>query len=329
MVPDFKNPLFLLLLIPLAAACAWYYWNGMTGRESGVGVSSISVISAKQSWRSRTYPFLSVLRVLVLVLLVVSLARPGERVNYTSFKDRGINIMVVLDVSTSMKAEDFKPKHRLQVAKQVVQDFISRRTHDRLGLVAFAGDAWLQCPLTTEHEMVQKLVGYLEFASPQEDGTAIGDALALAASRMKDDETKEGVILLLTDGVNNRGMVDPETAARMCSDMGIRIHAVAIGSSGAATSPRSGIFGGGLRLHGFDPDALRQLTTISGGKFYMADSSGVLWEHMKQIDALEKKEFTRREYSVFHDGFRWWLYAAAMLLALELLLRSLVYRKVP
>ncbi len=329
MFPDFKNPLFLLLLVPLAAACAWYVWTGLTGKESGIRISSTSVVQGKRSWRSVTYPWLVLLRVAVLVLLVVAIARPGQRVNYTSIKDRGINIMVVLDVSTSMKAQDFKPKHRLQVAKQVVQDFISRRTHDRLGLVAFAGDAWLQCPLTMERKMVQKLVGYLDFASREEDGTAIGDALALAASRMKEEDGSGGVILLLTDGMNNRGMVDPQTAARMCRDLGIRIHAVAIGSQGLVPFPGKGMLGSRMRMSNFDPDSIRRLSETSGGRFYMADSSGVLWEHMKEIDRLEKKEFSRRQYSVFHDGFRWWLYAAAVLFGIEIILRSLVYRKVP
>jgi Ca-activated chloride channel family protein len=172
-------------------------------------------------------------------------------------------------------------------------------------------------------------VGYLDFASREEDGTAIGDALALAASRMKEEDGSGGVILLLTDGMNNRGMVDPQTAARMCKDLGIRIHAVAIGSQGLVPFPGRGMLGSRMRLSDFDPDSIKRLSETSGGRFYMADSSGVLWEHMKEIDRLEKKEFTRRQYSVFHDGFRWWLYAAAIIFGIEIILRSLVYRKVP
>ncbi|HOW82533.1 MAG TPA: VWA domain-containing protein, partial [Spirochaetota bacterium] len=195
---EFKNPLLLLLLAPYAALVLWYFYARVYRRDSAVALSSERVLTKRRSFRVATYRFLPALRFAAILLLLVAVARPGKGVHYTSVKNLGIDIVIALDVSGSMQGEDFQPKNRLAVAKQVVADFISKRKHDRIGMVVFAGEAYLQCPLTVEHDMLTDILQEVDFGTVATDGTAIGDALGLAASRMTDDKAKSRIILLLT-----------------------------------------------------------------------------------------------------------------------------------
>jgi Ca-activated chloride channel family protein len=271
------------------------------------------------------------LRFLALFVLILALARPGKGIDYTMVKTLGIDIMIVLDVSPSMMGEDFQPQNRLHVAKEVIKDFVSRRKSDRVGMVIFAGESYLQCPLTVEHSMINDIVDEIDFDSVNEDGTAIGEALTLAASRLMDSQAKSKLILLLTDGVNNRGSIDPETAAKACAEMGIKIYSVGIGKEGRVPYPTGNkiFFKKRWLTNQFDEKAIKQLSEISRGKFYRAQSSGVLWENIKDIDRLEKSEFEVKQYHEFYDRFEYFLYIVMGLFFLELSLRSLVYRKIP
>ncbi len=234
--------------------------------------------------------------------------------------------MITLDASPSMSSEDFQPKNRLEVAKGVIKDFIKLRKNDRIGLVIFSGEAYFQCPLTLEHQMVEDIVDEINFDSVDKDGTAIGEAVALSASRMTDKGARSKMILLLTDGVNNRGIVDPETASKLCAEMGIKIYTVGIGKKDVAVKffSTQKVY----RNH-FDPESLRTISETTGGKFYQADSGGVLWEKIKDIDRLERSDIEVRHYHEFYDRFQWPLFIAMALFFLELLLRSVVYRKIP
>lgn len=328
---DFKDPVYLLLLIPFAAAVAWYVYRRIGGRGAAIAVSSASVVARRPSIRVTTYPYLPILRLAAVFLLILALARPGRSVEATSIKTPGIDIMVALDVSDSMMGEDFRPNNRLGVAKRVVRDFIERRPNDRVGLVVFSGDAYLHCPLTVDHSVVLDLVDELDFDTVEEEGTAIGEAIALAASRMLESGAKSRIIILLTDGMNNRGSIDPETAAALCAGAGIRVYPVGIGREGRVPYPSGGgIFRSARYLiNHFDEKALRTVADVTEGKFYRAESGGVLWDHVRDIDRLEKSDIKTKVFHEFHDGFQFFLAAAMALFFLEILLRSAFYRKVP
>ena len=327
---EFKNPLLLLLLVPWAAALFWFLRGRLYAREAAVAISSERVVRPRATIRSRTYRFLPALRFAAMLLLIVALARPGKGISYSSVKNPGIDIMIAMDVSLSMLAEDFQPKNRLAVSREVVKDFIGRRASDRIGMVIFAGESYLQCPLTLEHRMITDIVDEVDFDSVHVDGTAIGDAIALASARMMERTTRGRVILLVTDGMNNRGSIDPETAARAAAGRGIRLYAVGLGRKGEPVPYPTGIpMVTRQVVIDIDDEMLTRVAELTGGKYYQATSSGVFWEHMKEIDRLEKTDVEIRRYHEFHDRFHWLLYAAMALFFAEVLLRSVVYRKVP
>lgn len=328
---EFKNPFFLLLLLPLAGAVSWYFYAKLHRRGAAISLSSGNVIKKRESIRVRTYRYLPALRLLAVFFLVVALARPGRGISYSSVKNLGIDIMIVLDASDSMMGEDFQPKNRLEVARQVVKDFVDRRQSDRMGMVVFSGEAYLQCPLTVEHEMIKEITDEIDFKTVEEDGTAIGEALALAASRMMELKSRSRVILLLTDGMNNRGSIDPETAARTCAELGIKIYAVGIGKEGQVTYPAGAgfLFGKRTLMNHFDEAGLRKIADITGGKFYRATSGGVLWQNIRDIDRLEKTEVEAKLYHEFSDRFQYFLFLAMAFFFGEIVLRSVFFRKVP
>ena len=325
---EFKYPLALLLLIPYAAAIFIFFYMKINPRTSSISVSSKAIIRTVPTIKTRTYPYLSSLRFLSILSLIIALAAPGKGITYSSIKNSGIDIMIALDLSLSMQAEDLEPKNRLEAAKLVVVDFIKKRVNDRIGLVIFAGEAYLQCPLTVEHDMLIELIDELSFDTIGVDGTAIGEAIAFAASRMIGDDSKSKIILLITDGVNNRGIIDIPTAAKACKEFGIKIYSVGIGKEGQVPYP-SGFFGKRYMLNTFDPSVLIEASEITGGKFYRAESSGVFWEGMNEIDALEKSIMNIKRYHRFYSKTSIFLAAAMAFFFLEILLRSLVYRKIP
>ena len=328
---DFQNPFFLFLLIPYFLILFWFFYKKLYKQRASIAISSAALIKKRTSLRSKTYPYLIVLRFLSLLFLIIALARPGKSINLSSVKTYGIDIMIALDVSGSMQGEDFQPKNRLTVAKQVIKDFILKRTSDRLGLVIFAGEAFLQCPLSVEHEMITSLVDEIDFSSVENDGTAIGDALALAASRMLDSKSQNKIILLLTDGMNNKGSLDPETAAKACAEMGIKVYSVGIGKEGKVAYPNPGGFFSKkvYRMNHFDETTLKKISSETKGKFYRAQSSGILWKNINDIDKLEKSQIDLRIYHEFHDKFQILLLIAVALFFLEIILKSVFYRKIP
>lgn len=327
---EFKNAYFLYLLIPYGLVLGWYLYRRLFRASSAVAVSSEALFNVHKSFRTRTYRLMPVLRFIAIFCLIIALARPGKGVHYSSIKNLGIDIMVALDVSGSMRGEDFKPNNRLSVAKQVVKDFVDKRKSDRIGMVVFAGEAYLQCPLTVEHNMIKDIVDEVDFGTVSVDGTAIGDAVALAASRMMESKAKSKIILLITDGMNNRGTIDPETAAKTCRDLDIKIYSVGIGREGRVpvSDPRA-FFGKSYIMSHFDPEVLKKASEVTGGKFFRATSSGVFWEKVREIDMLEKSEVDLNIYHEFYDRFQVFLIISMALFFLEVVLRSIYYRKIP
>ena len=329
---EFKYPYVLYLLIPYALMLGWYLYRRLFRASSAVAVSSEELYQVHESFRTRTYRLMPVLRFIAILCLIIALARPGKGIHYSSVKNLGIDIMVALDLSGSMDAEDFKPKNRLTVAKKVVEEFVKKRESDRIGLVVFASEAYLQCPLTVEHNMIVDIIDELELGSIDPRSTAIGDALALAASRMIDSKAKSTIILLITDGENNSGTIDPETAAETAKEMGVKIYSVGIGSEGYVTHASRGRNILGMKpqvLSRFDTTLIEKTSKITGGRFYRATSSGVLWEKIREIDLLEKTEIDVKIYHEFFDRFQVFLIIAMSAFFLEIILRSVYYRKIP
>lgn len=327
----FKYPFFLLLLIPYFVYLYFFIFRGYGRRNASVAIPSQQIIKKRESIRTRTYPYLVYARFLSLFLLIIALAAPGRNISYTSIKNRGIDIMIAMDLSGSMKGEDFQPDNRLAVAKRVVSDFIGKRRNDRIGLVVFAGNAYLQCPLIVDHEIIREIVADLDFDSVEEDGTAIGDAIALAASRMTDTGAKGKIILLITDGVNNRGEIDPETAAKTCSDMNTKVYTVGIGKEGKVPypNPAGPMWPKQYLYNQFNEESLKSMAETTGGVYFRAESTGVFSASMEQIDRLEKSENDVKVYNEFDDRSGIFLITGIIVFFLEITLRSLFYRKLP
>ena len=327
---EFKSPIMLGLLFPWLLVLFWFWFGRRYNRETAVAVSSSSIIRRRDTIRSVTYRFLPALRFASILFLIIALSRPGKGVSYSSIKNLGIDIMIAMDVSGSMRGEDFEPRNRLAVSKQVIRDFIAQRKSDRIGLVVYAGEPYLQCPLTLEHDMIDDIVNEVDFETVHAEGTAIGDALALSASRMIDSTAKSRIILLFTDGRHNTGQMDPETAAKAAREMGIKIYTVGIGTKGKPVPYPTGIpLVKQYMMEDLDDVSLQKIAGITGGKYYNATSSDVLWQNVADINKLEKSMVEMKQYHEFYDRFQWFLTAAMAVFSLEIILRSVVYRKVP
>ena len=265
------------------------------------------------------------------VCLVVALAQPERSMQEQDIRAEGIDIVLSLDLSSSMLAQDFKPD-RLEASKLVAQDFVQHREYDRIGLVAFSGEAFTQCPLTSDHEVVNHFLGNLQ-CGQLEDGTAIGMGLATAVNRLKDSEAKSKVIILLTDGVNNAGYIAPITAAALAKEFGIKVYTIGVGNTGQAYAP-IGRRADGEYVFGFvpveiDETLLLQVAQQTGGRYFRATDEKSLEKIYAEIDRLEKTEMDATIVQRHVSLFRFWLGWAAVLLAMELLLRWTVLRSLP
>lgn len=319
------NLLYLLLLVP--AMVAWYIFRQRDTKAS-LQISTIQGFAQGGKTlrvRLRHLPF--VLRCIAFALLVVAFARPQSSNTQRNVNTEGIDIMLAIDVSGSMQARDFKPD-RLTAAKELGIQFISGRRTDRMGLVVFAGESFTLCPLTTDHVTLINMfrevsIGVLE------DGTAIGSGLASAVTRIKDSEAKSKVIILLTDGVNNRGEVGPITAAEIAHTFGVRVYTIAVGTYGTAPYPIQTPFGvqyKDMKVE-IDEELLKQIAQITGGEYFRATSNKALEEVYEQINKLEKSKIEITEFSRKSEEFRLFALAALLILALELLLRRTLLRE--
>lgn len=277
------------------------------------------------------------LRLAALILLVVALMRPQHGYVADTSNRNGADIMVALDVSTSMNAEDFKPD-RITVAKEVLAEFIRGRAQDRIGLVVFAGKSYLQSPLTTDHTTVLNYLGQV-YTGMIEDSTAIGMALATCVNRLKDSEAKTKIILLLTDGENNAGEIDPETAAKMAQALGIKIYSIGIGDpKGAPVKIRDpqrtwGVYArnpdGSLFLTKMNEAGLRRISELSEGGYFMATDEGKFREIFSRIDKMEKTKFKAHDVFIYDEHFTWFVWPALLLLLAEWSWRRFYLRRLP
>ncbi len=270
-----------------------------------------------------------VLRVLAIAFLIIAMARPQSVSDKQNISTEGIDIVLELDISGSMLAEDFNP-NRIEAAKQVALEFIDGRSNDRIGLVVFSGESFTQCPLTTDYTVLKNLLREVKHGMIV-DGTAIGLAIANGVNRLKDSKAKSKVMILLTDGVNNRGEIDPITAARMASTYGIRIYTVGVGARGEAPYPVQTPFGIRRQMVPVDIDdkALTQVAEMTGGKYFRATDNRKLKAIYKEIDQLEKTKIEVTAYKRYSELYNNWLLAGLLAVLLEVGLASTVLRKNP
>jgi len=322
---EFFTPeaLWLLLLLP-----AWWLWRRLR-RKDAIVFSRTSVLATGPrvgSWVPRA---IFILRNLVLAFLVVALARPRSGAHTETQTSEGINIVLAIDLSSSMLALDFRPNNRIEVAKATVRRFIARRTSDRIGIVAFAGEALTQVPLTTDYPVVMQAVSNLQ-AGQLEDGTAIGNAIATAANRLRDAPGKSKVMILLTDGVNNRGSIEPLVAAKAAEAYGIKIYAIGVGSVGMAPVPVGRNAAGGLRYEyqpvEIDEALLSNIARMTGGRYFRARDAAALQNIYSYIDQMERAPVHSTTVVRYRELYRWALLLGLLALFAEL---SIVAWKAP
>ncbi len=322
----FANPGYLFLLLLLIPVVGWYIYR-LRNADASLQISSASPFAHRPK-TLRLYllhiPF--ILRAVCITLLSLALARPQTSNRWQSESTEGIDIMMALDISGTMQAEDLKP-NRLEAAKAVATDFVIARPNDQIGLVVFAGESFTQCPLTTDHAVLVNLFKSVKFGMI-EDGTAIGLGLANAVNRMKNSPTKSKVVILLTDGSNNRGDIDPLTAAEIARTFGIRVYAIGVGSHGEARVPVQTPLGVQYMTMDseFDETTLRNIASTTGGEYFRATDNNSLKSIYEQIDQLEKTKLRVREFSKRSENFAPFLAVALLCLLLEILLRHFVLR---
>ncbi|HKP15157.1 MAG TPA: VWA domain-containing protein [Gemmatimonadaceae bacterium] len=315
---QFASPwwLLLLLLLPL--------WWLLARRRAPAAIvfSRVGVLARGPRAGQGLARFLALLRNLALVSGVVALARPRAGAHAVTSTSEGINIVVAFDISSSMLAQDFQPQNRLEVARERIKSFVKARSSDRIGIVAFSGEALTQVPLTTDYPVVQAALDNLQ-PGQLEDGTAIGTAIATAANRLRDAPGRSKVMILLTDGVNNRGSIDPRTAAKAASAFGIRIYGIGVGTEGMAPVPVGrGLFGLRYEMQKVEIDdaLLTDVANATGGRYFRARDPAALQRITEQIDALERAPVRSRTYVRYSELFRWPLSVMLIAVAAELML---------
>jgi Ca-activated chloride channel homolog len=326
---SFAHPQFLWGLLLLPVLVYFHFWRE-GHRKSDFRFPTIvhlkSIAGGGRVWL-RHLPF--VLRLIGVGLLIVVLARPQAYGKETKRNVEGIDIILCLDTSGSMAAEDLKPS-RIEAAKNVAIEFVKGRLSDRIGIVPFAAQSFTQCPLTTDYSILVSLISDIRLGMV-EDGTAIGMALATSINRFRESQAKSKVIILLTDGQNNRGEIDPVTAAQAAKALGVRIYTVGVGTRGMAPYPVQDIFGKHYQNMpvDIDEDMLRQVASLTGGKYFRATDEKKLHEIYQEIDKLERTRVDVEEYRRVAELFSPWLWAALLCLTLEVILSGTIFRKLP
>ncbi len=322
-------PGFLALLIIVPLMITWYILYHKKGTAS-IGVSTaLQVYNGTKTFRHHIQHIPFILRSLAVVLIIIVLTQPESRIERSDYRVEGIDILIASDISGSMLAEDFKP-NRLEASKDVAMQFIDGRPDDRIGLIAFSAESFLQCPLTVDHIRLKNLYSKLQ-SGMITDGTAIGDGLGLAVYHLKKSQAISKVIILLTDGINNTGSLDPNTAAEIAKKFGIRVYTIGVGTEGMAPYPFMTPFGvqyQNMEVQ-IDEDLLKQMATTTGGEYFRATNKQKLEEIYQQIDQLEKSKIDVTRFSKGKPEFLIFAISAAVCLLLEFLIKYLLLRRIP
>ena len=325
----FANPELLWLLVILPLVGYWLFSRDKKTRPylyySGTDFNK----ELKKTWRQRLYPLLNVLRLICIGLIIVALARPQAKSKNSRKNIEGVDIVMAMDISGSMLAEDLKP-NRLEAAKDVAAQFINGRPNDNIGITLFAGESFTQCPLTVDHAVLLNLIKDIK-CGVIEDGTAVGMGIANAVTRLKDSKAKSKVIILLTDGTNNRGDISPLTAAEIAKSFGIRVYTIGVGTNGMAPYPYP--VGGTVQYVNMpveiDEKTLTQIAGTTDGNYFRATSNSKLKEVYEEIDKLEKTKLSVKEFSKRQEEYRWFALGAFLCVLLEVLLRNTILKKIP
>lgn len=327
---NFIQPEFLLLLVLLPIVAFWYYYRSKQYFPT-FRMSSLEGVTNTRSYKAIIQRILPFLRAAVFIALVLAMARPQEMLKEEDIKAEGIDIMLVMDLSSSMLARDFTPD-RLEVSKTVASQFVNKRPYDRIGLAVFSGEAFTQCPLTTDHRILKEFLSNLR-CGILEDGTAIGMGLATGVNRLKDSEAVSKVVILLTDGVNNSGYIKPITAVQIATQFNIKVYTIGIGSIGKAVTPTSLISKGRYKFElasvEIDEELLKEIAEMTGGAYFRATSKEGLEEIYSRIDQLEKTEIEVTTIRRYTEEFHIFALIGLLLLFIEILLKYAVVRGLP
>lgn len=325
----FLNPGFLYLLLLLIPAIAWYVLKNKTNR-AGMKISALDgLINVPYTYKHYLQHIFFGFRILAVALLIIALARPQSVDKWEDISTEGIDIVISLDISSSMLARDFKPD-RLEASKELATEFISGRSDDRMGLVVFSGESFTQCPLTTDHAVVINMMRDIQ-TGMIEDGTAIGMGLATAINRLKDSKAKSKVIILMTDGVNNMGEIAPVTAAEIAQSFNIRVYTIGVGSRGMAPYPVQTQYG--LQYRNMkveiDEEVLKDIAETTNGKYFRATDNDQLKQIYQEIDKLEKSKIDVKEFRRKSEEYLLFVIIAGVLLFIEVLVRNTLLRGLP
>lgn len=317
----------LLLLIPLAL----FYWYKIKRGKVSVSISTtLGLKSLPKGLKYYLRHSTVVLRALTIALIIIAMARPQSALDDQTISSEGIDIALALDISSSMLARDFRPD-RITAAKEMASQFILDRPSDRIALIVFAGESFTQVPLTTDYPTLINLLGEVK-SGIIEDGTAIGNGLATAVSRLKDSEAKSKVVILLTDGVNNQGQIAPLTAAEIAKTLGVKVYTIGVGTNGTAPYPTRDMWGNTTFVEAkveIDEKVLTEISEMTGGKYFRATSNSKLKEIYDEINTLEKSKVDIEKFTIYSEEYLWFIIAALASLVAELLIRYLYLRQIP
>ncbi|WP_339664272.1 VWA domain-containing protein [Maribacter arcticus] len=324
---SFANPDFFWLLLILPLAIVWYIFK-QKEETASLRISSAKGFSYK-SILPKLKPGLFILRLLAIGAIIIAMARPQtEDISTRTKTTKGIDIVIAIDVSSSMLARDLKP-NRLSALKDVAADFIKKRPNDRIGLVVYAAESYTKTPVTTDKSIVLNALSEITYGQ-LEDGTAIGMGLATSVNRLKESTAKSKIIILLTDGVNNSGFIEPQTASDLAIEYGIKTYTIGLGTNGNALSPISynadGSFRYGMRQVEIDEELLKDIALATGGRYFRATDNESLEEIYDEINKLEKTEIEEFKYYRYEEKFRPWVLLAGALLLVEWILRNTLFR---
>ena len=325
----FENPEFFWLFLLLPLAIAWYVWK-RNKQTAELKISTTKGFKVKSGLLAKLRPVLFLLRLIVLSLIIMAMARPRTvDVSTQTSSTQGIDIVMAIDVSASMLARDLQP-NRLDALKEVAEEFIKDRPGDRIGLVVYAGESFTKTPITSDKSIVLDALEDIEYNNVLENGTAIGSGLATAVNRLKDSEAESKVIILLTDGVNNSGFIDPKIASELAVEFGIKVYTIGVGSNGMALSPvnimPNGRFQYGNVQVEIDEELLQEIASSTGGKYFRATDNEKLEDIYAEIDSLEKTEIEEFRYYNYDEKYRPLVLFAGGLLLFEVLLRLTIFR---
>ncbi len=326
---DFLNKQMFWMFLALPLALLWYVFKHKK-QTAEFKISSIKGFKTGSSWLPKLKHAMFALRLIALALLILALARPQTVDVSTKTKTtRGIDIVMAIDVSASMLAKDLKP-NRLEALKTVAAEFIKGRPNDRIGLVEYAGESYTKTPITSDKSIVQRSLRDIKYNTIIEGGTAIGMGLATSVNRLKDSKAKSKIIILLTDGVNNSGFIDPNTASELAVEYGIKAYTIGLGTNGMALSPIGQLPNGGFQYGRvqveIDEKLLQEIADVTGGQYFRATNNKKLKEIYKEIDKLEKTDVEEFKFYNYEEKYRVLVLLAGFLLLIELLLRFTIFR---